>query len=203
MGPPVQQTWKAQFYPDTTSKLIREPSPTLEILLGIRGTLEDAKRLFRDYDAEPEYMPLDAFLSDGNTKLLDCIMSGMVRIAFAFIENSLTKDNSMLAEISPDRQHAAYLEFDTPENARAALLALGRSYEAKSLKDFPPSKVIYKLRYGVDLRRGFPPSTALRASLGARESLEHVVKAYRDLKPLRIWLEWKPPLLSLRLWKMR
>ncbi|KAG8921486.1 hypothetical protein FRC00_008587, partial [Tulasnella sp. 408] len=41
MGPAVQQSWKAQLYPDTTSLSLGEPSSTLAIRLGIRGTLED------------------------------------------------------------------------------------------------------------------------------------------------------------------
>lgn len=62
MGTTMQQPWKAQLYPATTSMSLSEPSPTLVIRLGIRGTLEDAKRLFCDYDGGLEGQPLDVSL---------------------------------------------------------------------------------------------------------------------------------------------
>lgn len=62
MGPPIHRSWKAQLFPPTTSMSFGEPSPTLVVRLGVRGTLEDAKRLFRDYDVPPEFMPLEIFL---------------------------------------------------------------------------------------------------------------------------------------------
>lgn len=343
MGCHVQQSWKAQFHHDPTSISFGEPSPTLAIRLGIRGTLEDVKRLFRDYhdDAGSECIPLDAFLFDGRNmccvhfrttehaeaarswlinkeKTLchgyppftvadigfsassvgdvaaarrDILPSRWVHVSglgcridkatlakllrsFGGIESislprswrgasfgravvefktirdaerakrtldgtyfpgsgryltmkyeAKTKISDSVGrvpstlrvqppmdgsasylrhlvriirqapglyhvwdDISTNGQSTAYLEFDNSDNAQRALLALGRSYETRSPENCPPSKIIHKPRYSANLRMNYLPSPALRASLGARESLKHVIQAYRGLKPLKVWL---------------
>lgn len=68
IGGPVQHSWKAQLYPNTTSISLAKPSPTLIIRLGRHGTLGDVKRLFREYDGGVECMPIDTFLCKSRKK---------------------------------------------------------------------------------------------------------------------------------------